>query len=77
MTRHSRTKLVPPKQEPKMQTLKTLEETSVPELKEEEVPTELDMEMECPWCHEIVDLQSSFDKLMYCCDGCSFLLKCA
>jgi hypothetical protein len=76
MTRHGRTKLVPPKQEPKNQALETLETPSVRELKEEEVPTELDMEMECPRCHEIMDLQSNFDKLMYSCEGCSFLLKC-
>ena len=76
MTRHSRTKLVPPKQEPKSQALETLEEPSVPELKEEEMPTELELEMECPRCHEIMDLQSSFDKLVYSCENCSFLLKC-
>jgi hypothetical protein len=76
MTRHGRTKLVPPKPEPKNHALETLQEPSVPELREEEVLTELDMEMECPRCHEIMDLQSSFDKLMYSCEGCSFLLKC-
>ena len=35
MSRHNRTKLVPPKTEPKNQVLETLEETSVPGQKEE------------------------------------------
>ena len=71
MSRHSRTKLVPPKPEPENQALETLEEP-----KEQPMLTELDLETECPRCHEIMELQSSFDKLMYCCDSCSFILKC-
>ena len=31
----------------------------------EPVLTELDNEIECPRCHEVMELQSSFDKLMY------------
>lgn len=76
MSKHSRTKLVPPKAEPEKQALETLEEPSVLEQKEEPVLTELDNEIECPRCHEYMQLHSSFDKLMYSCDNCSFLLKC-
>jgi uncharacterized protein (DUF983 family) len=76
MPRQSRTKLVPPKQEPENQALKILVESSVPEPKEEPMLAELDMEMECPRCHEFMELHSSFDKLMYSCETCSFLLKC-
>ena len=48
MSRQSRTKLVPPKTEPeKIQALKTIEESNVPEQKEEPVITELDNEIEC------------------------------
>jgi len=76
MSRQSRTKLVPPKTEPENQAVEILEESGVPEQKEEPVLSELDMEMECPRCHEIMELQSSFDRLVYSCGSCSFLLKC-
>jgi Zn finger protein HypA/HybF involved in hydrogenase expression len=74
--RQSRAKLVPPKTEPEKQALETLEEASIPEQKEQPVLTELDIEIECPRCNETMELQSNFDKLMYSCDSCSFLLKC-
>ncbi len=52
MSRHGRTKLVPPKPGPeKNQALETLEESSVPDQKEEPVLTELDNEIECPRCN--------------------------
>lgn len=46
MPKHSRTKLVPPKTEPEYQVLETIEESSLPEQKEEPV-TVLDNEIEC------------------------------
>ncbi len=77
MSRQSRTKLVHPKPEPeKSQALETLEEYNGVDQDEEPVLTELDNEIECPRCHEFMELQSSFDKLMYSCDSCSFMLKC-
>jgi hypothetical protein len=62
--------------EPEKQALKTLEEAILPEQEERPVLTELDNEIECPRCNEMMELQSNFDKLMYSCDSCSFLLKC-
>jgi uncharacterized protein (DUF983 family) len=76
MPRQSRTKLVPPKTEPKNQVLEPIEESSVQDQKEESVIKELDMEMECPRCNEVMELCSSFDKLVYSCENCSFILKC-
>ena len=77
MARHGRTKLVPPKPEPeKSQAFEILEESSVPDQIEEPVLTEQDNEIECPRCHEFMELHSSFDKLVYTCESCSFLLKC-
>ncbi len=73
MSRQTRTKLVPPE---KNQALETLEESSVLEQDEESGLTELDNEIECPSCHESMGLHSSFDKLVYSCESCSFLLKC-
>lgn len=75
MSKHSRTKLVPPKTKPEHQFLETIEESSLPEQKEEPV-TVLDNEIECPRCNEIMELYSRFYELAYSCDSCSFLLKC-
>jgi phage FluMu protein Com len=76
MSKHGRTKLVPLKTEPENQVLEILEEPNPPEQKEEPVSTELDMEIQCPRCNEIMELYSKFDELAYSCDSCSFLLKC-
>ena len=76
MSKHSRTKLVPPKMEPENQVLETIEESIVLEQKEEPTLPELDMEIQCPKCNETMELCSSFDKLVYSCESCSFLLKC-
>ena len=76
MSRQSRTKLVPPKTEPENQAVEILEESGVPEQKEEPVLSELDMEIQCPRCNGTMGLCSSFDKLVYSCESCSFLLKC-
>jgi len=76
MSRQSRTKLVPPKTEPENQAVEILEESGVPEQKEEPVLSELDMEIQCPRCNGTMELCSSFDKLIYSCESCSFLLKC-
>ncbi|MGC1134361.1 MAG: hypothetical protein WA941_16155 [Nitrososphaeraceae archaeon] len=77
MSRQSRTKLVPPKTEPERNLgLQTLEESSVPEQKEEPVIAELDNEIECPRCNDAMELNSSFNTLAYFCENCGFLLKC-
>ena len=77
MSRHGRTKLVPPKPEPeKNQTFEALEESSLQNQREEPVITELDNEIECPRCNDVMELNSSFDKLVYACESCSFLLRC-
>jgi late competence protein required for DNA uptake (superfamily II DNA/RNA helicase) len=76
MSRQSRTKLVPPKMEPENQVLETIEESRLPEQKEEPALTELDAEIQCPRCNDIMELHSNFDELMYSCESCSFLLKC-
>jgi hypothetical protein len=74
MPRQSRAKLVPPKTEPEKQALEILE-ANPPEQNEQPVLTELDNEIECPRCHEFMELHSNFDKFLYACEYCSFLLK--
>jgi hypothetical protein len=77
MSKHSRTKLVPQSMSPpEKQGLEVIAEYNPPEQKEEPVLTELDVEIQCPRCDEIMELNSKFDTLMYFCDGCSFVLKC-
>ncbi len=76
MAKHSRTKLVLPKTKPDDAVLETLEEPGRNEQQQESVSSELDNEIECPRCHEIMELYSKFDELLYSCQSCSFLLKC-
>ena len=76
MSRYGRTKLVPPKIRPENQVLETIEESSVPGQKEDPVIAELDNEIECPRCNDIMELNSKFDTLVYFCDCCSLVLKC-
>jgi len=74
MSKRTRTKLVPPSTKPEEQSL-VIEESNQPEQKEDPVITELDNEIECPRCNDIMELCSSIDKLVYTCESCSFLLK--
>lgn len=77
MSKHSRTKLVPPKTTVENQTLETLEEAGLlPDQKDEQTLTELDHEIECPRRNDIMELSSTFDALAYFCEDCSFILKC-
>ena len=74
MTRYSRTKLVPIEVRHEEQ---SLESVGVSQPEQSELPkSELDIEVQCPRCNDIMELCSSFDKLMYACDGCNFILKC-
>jgi uncharacterized protein (DUF983 family) len=73
MTKHTRTELVPLEVRHEEQSLETLE---VSQQDQSELSmSELDIEIECPLCNDIMELFSSFDKLIYSCDACSFLLK--
>jgi hypothetical protein len=38
--------------------------------------SELDTEIECPRCNEIMELTLQVWWVVYLCDNCSFLLKC-
>jgi late competence protein required for DNA uptake (superfamily II DNA/RNA helicase) len=75
MSRNGRTKLVPPKTEPEKQALETLEPSLLGQTEQPAI-TELDNEIECPRCNDLMELSSSFDALAYYCENCSFILKC-
>ena len=76
MPKQGRAKLVSPDTRTENQALEIVEESSPQEQKDELVFSELDNEIECPRCNDIMELCSSFDKLVYSCESCSFLLKC-
>jgi len=78
MAKRSGTKLVPPETKPKDAVLETLGDPGTNEQEEEpeRVLSELDHEIECPRCNEIMELYSKFDELLYSCPSCSLLLKC-
>ena len=74
MTKHSRTELVPLEVRHEEQSLETVE---VSQTEQSELPmSELDIEIECPRCNEMMELYSKFDALVYSCDDCNFALKC-
>jgi uncharacterized protein (DUF983 family) len=46
-------------------------ETKVPETKkEDELPEELNFEIECPRCSDVMELFSEFDHISYYCGSC-------
>ena len=46
-------------------------ETKLPEpKKEDELPEELNFEIECPRCSDVMELFSDFDHLSYYCGSC-------
>ena len=55
MSKQGRTKLAPPDTRPENQALETVEKSSLPEQKDEPVLTELDIEIDCPRCKDIME----------------------
>jgi hypothetical protein len=43
--------------------------------KPERLVSQLDIEIECPRCNEIVELCSDFDRLYYFCESCTLQLR--
>ena len=42
--------------------------------KAETLISQLDIEIECPRCNEVLELYSDFDRLYYCCESCNLHL---
>jgi len=74
MTKHTQTELVPLEVRHEEQSLETVEVSQQDQ--SELLMSELDTEIECPLCNDIMELCSSFDKSVYSCESCSFILKC-
>jgi hypothetical protein len=50
-------------------------ELDLQEVEEEDKTTnDIEQEIECPRCHDIMTLSSDFDKLLYVCQECDLLL---
>lgn len=41
---------------------------------QEKILTDMEREIECPRCYDIMTLRSDFDSLYYSCDKCGFIL---
>jgi phage FluMu protein Com len=76
MSKHARTKLTSQRPMPEKQIHETKDEPVLGQQEVNPILSELDTEIECPRCNEIMELHSKFDELVYFCDNCSFLLKC-
>ena len=77
MSKHRRIKLTTQSWRPsqKQQSFETMEEPSL-EQNQDPINTELDHDIECPRCDDMMELNSKFDALVYYCENCSFFLKC-
>ena len=50
-------------------------ELDVQEVEDEDKTTkDIEQEIECPRCHDVMTLSSDFDKLLYVCQECDLLL---
>ena len=76
MNEQSRTKLISQKTKPQNQTLQASQGINHSKSEQELALNELDKEIGCPRCNGIMELNSSFDALVYFCENCSFILKC-
>lgn len=43
--------------------------------KPESLISQLDIEIECPRCNEVLELSSDFDRLSYFCESCTLQLR--
>ena len=75
MPKQGRTNLAPPDTRPENKALETVQESILPEQKDEPVLTELDIEIDCPRCKNIMELFSKFDYLSYYCNSCRLELN--
>ena len=76
MSKNVRTKLTSQKLIPEKQLAETNEDSNIGQKEGNPALSELDAEIECPRCNEIMVHHSKFDELIYLCDSCSFLLRC-
>jgi uncharacterized protein (DUF983 family) len=44
------------------------------DIEEEQTTKEIEQEIECPRCYDVMSLSSEFDKLLYCCQECGLSL---
>jgi hypothetical protein len=57
-----------------VQQAKASEDKQIEQQKDDKIMQELEYEIECPRCYDIMTLSSQFDSLCYICDSCDFAL---
>jgi hypothetical protein len=51
-----------------------LERAGEAQLQKQEIRSDIEHEIECPRCYDIMTLLSDFDSLYYSCEECGFIL---
>lgn len=49
-------------------------ESDTQEIKEDKTTNDIEQEIECPRCYDVMALSSDFDKLLYFCQECGLSL---
>jgi hypothetical protein len=57
-----------------VQQAKVSEDNQIEEKEDDKIMQELEYEIECPRCYDVMTLSSEFDSLCYICDSCDFTL---
>jgi len=57
-----------------VQEAKENEDKQIEEQKDGKIMHELEYEIECPRCYDVMTLSSQFESLCYICDSCDFAL---
>jgi hypothetical protein len=50
------------------------EKTDLQDIEEDKSTKDLEQEIECPRCYDVMTLSSNFDSIGYVCQECDFLL---
>jgi hypothetical protein len=75
MSNNPRTSLVPQRTRTENQRLGTREEFRLSHQEEDTLANQLDIEIECPRCRDVMELFSKFDYLSYFCGNCRLELN--
>jgi hypothetical protein len=75
MSKNARTSLISQRTRPENQKLETKEEFRLPNQEEDTLADQLELEIGCPRCSNIMELLSKFNYLSYFCGSCHLELS--
>ncbi len=75
MSKHARIGLLQRRNRAKSSKLETEPKVELSHQEEDALLSQLDVEIECPRCHDIMELFSKFDDLSYFCGSCTLELN--